>query len=72
MIAKDFANIKSRVAQIPNQISGLTPEQNDDGNKAVQDAFTDLSVEKESTWDDLANEAARVPRRLGTVTTCAS
>lgn len=58
VVARDFANIKSRVARIPLQISGLTPEQNDDGNRAVQDCFTDLSGEKSATWDDLAQKAA--------------
>jgi hypothetical protein len=60
-VMRELAVIKSRIKQIPHQISNLTPEQLDDANKAVQDCFTDLSSEKKATWDDLADEAARNP-----------
>jgi hypothetical protein len=58
-VAVDFANIRSRVAQIPRQIANLTREQEDDGDRAVQECFTDLSCEKPATWDDLAENASR-------------
>jgi hypothetical protein len=60
-VVRELGDIKSRVKQIPHQISNLTPEQLDDANKAVQDCFTDLSSEKKATWDDLADDAARNP-----------
>ncbi|HEX3988372.1 MAG TPA: hypothetical protein VHZ30_03005 [Verrucomicrobiae bacterium] len=59
VIQKRFANIRSRVAQIPFQISGLSPEQVAEGHVAVEDCFTDLSTpEAKAEWDDLAKETA--------------
>ncbi len=55
----DYAIVKSRIYDIPNQIFNLTAEQHAEADRAVQDCLTDLSAESPATWDDLADDAAK-------------
>ena len=53
-VRRRFDVVRSRVKIIPTQIRDLTPEQMFDGEKAVEDCFTDLSTSQcAAEWDDL-------------------
>jgi hypothetical protein len=58
VISADYANIRSRLLNVPQAIAGLGLEQVFDANKAIQDVMTDLSGESQGTWDDITAEAA--------------
>ena len=54
VVEKDYANIRSRILNLAQTVTGLNLDQKAELKNAIQDCMTDLSGGQRETWDDLA------------------